>query len=493
MDKTTELREAKVAPLSQEQEQLWFMHQLRPGAPLDSECVTVTLRGELDGEALRESLAAFIRRHEIWRTSFPSRDGQPVQVVQEQGQWTWSAADLTGLAAAQREQEALRRAEADATQPFDLARGPLVRALLVQLGEQENRLFMTLHRIICDRESLTQVFVPELRELYEARVHGRAEELDEVELQYADYASWQRGRQEEEELRAHLRFWKEYLAGAPTVLELPGDHRRPGQQTYRGGMQAFALSDELSAGLRELSRQEQVTLPVTLTAAFAALLYRYTGQEDLLVGLSASRRKQAEAQQMMGCFLSTVVLRADLGGEPSVRELLRRTRAASQATGSHQDVPFDAIVKAVQPERSLSCQPLVQVLLTFEPQPPALPAGWEVTQTDVGTQTSKFDLCLELDERAEGLTGRFIYNSDLFEQETISRMTGHLRMVLTGMVAEPRQPAGELDLLAKQETEQLLGDWSTGPEARADGSRSSSPGRRRRDLRQWRLSARESS
>jgi surfactin family lipopeptide synthetase A len=254
-------------------------------------------------------------------------------------------------------------------------------------------------------------------------------------------------------------------------------------------MQAFALSDELSAGLRELSRQEQVTL----AAAFAALLYRYTGQEDLLVGLSASRRKQAEAQQMMGCFLSTVVLRADLGGEPSVGELLRRTQEASQATGSHQDVPFDAIVKAVQPERSPSYQPLVQVLLTFEPQPPALPAGWEVTQTDVGTQTSKFDLCLELDERAEGLTGRFIYNSDLFEQETISRMTGHLRMVLTGMVAEPRQPAGELDLLAKQETEQLLGDWSTGPEARADGSRSSSPGRRRRDLRQWRLSARESS
>jgi hypothetical protein len=169
---TTFLCAAKTATLSDEQEQLWFMHQLRPDAPPDSERVTLTVRGELDQEALRKSLAAFIGRHEIWRTIFPSQDGVPGQVVQAQGQWAWTAADLTGLAAAQREQEALRRAEADATQLFDLARGPLVRALLVRLGEQEHRLFMTVHPIICDRESLTHVFAPELRELYEARMHA---------------------------------------------------------------------------------------------------------------------------------------------------------------------------------------------------------------------------------------------------------------------------------------------------------------------------------
>ena len=461
---------AKAAPLSYEQEQLWFMHELMPEVPLDSECMTVTLRGELDGEALQESLAAFIQRHEIWRTSFPCTDGQPVQAVHEQGQWTWSAADLSGLAEPERDQEAHRLAEEDARQPFDLAQGPLVRALLVRFGEQEHRLFMTLHQIICDQKSLAEVFVPELRELYEARVEGRAAKLDEVELQYGGYASWQRERQQEEELLAHLSFWKEYLAGAPTVLELPGDHRRPGQPSYRGGMQAFALSGELSAGLRELSRQEQVKLPVTLTAAIATLLHRYTGQEDLLLGLSVSQRSRAEVQRTMGCFLNTVVLRADLTGEPSVRELLRRTRAASRATASHEHVPFGMIVKAVQPERSMSHQPLVQVLLSFEPQPPTQPAGWEIMHLDVHTQTSKFDLCLEVDEQAERLTGRLFYNSDLFERQTIRRMIGHLRMVLEGMVAQPGHPVGELELLGEQETQQLLGDWGAAAEARADVS-----------------------
>ena len=470
MDTTTELRGARTAPLSDEQKQLWFMQQLRTDAPADSERVTLTVRGGLDQRALRESVAAFIGRHEIWRTIFPSQDGLPVQVVQAHGQWDWAAADLTELAAAQREQEALRLAEEDARKPFDLARGPLVRALLVRLGEQEHRLYMTVHAIIGDRESLTHVFAPELCELYEARTHKRPADLDEPGLQYADYANRQRGRQREGELRAHLLFWQEYLAGAPTVLDLPGDHRRPRQQSYRAGTQAFELSDDLSAGLRELSRQEQVPLQVTLTAAVAALLCRYTGQEDLLVGLSTSRRSLAGAQKVMGCFRDTVVLRADLRGEPSVRELLARMRQASQAAASHGEVPFDAIVKAVQPERDLSCQPLAQVLLTFDPQPPRLRAGWEVAQADVRAQTSKFDLCLEVDERTEGLRGRFIYNRDLFEQETINRMTGHLRMLLTGMVAEPRQRADELDLLADQETEQLLADWSTGPQARAEGS-----------------------
>ena len=470
MGDTTRLLAAKAAPLSYEQQELWLMHELMPDVPLDSECVMVTLRGELDGEALQESLAAFIQRHEIWRTSFPCRDGQPVQAVHEQGQWTWSTADLSGLAEPERDQEAQRLAEEDARQPFDLAQGPLVRALLVRLGEQEHRLLMTLHQIICDQKSLRQVFVPELQELYEARVEGRAAKLDEVGLQYGGYASWQRERQQEEELLAHLRFWKEYLAGAPTVLELPGDHRRPGQPSYRGGMQAFALSGELSAGLRELSRQEQVKLPVTLTAAFATLLHRYTGQEDLLLGLSVSQRSRAEVQRTMGCFLNTVVLRADLTGEPSVRELLRRTRAASRATASHQDVPFGMIVKAVQPERSMNHQPLVQVLLNFEPEPPTQPAGWEIMHLDVPPQTSQFDLCLEVDERAERLRGRLFYNSDLFERQTIRRMIGHLRMALEGMVAQPGQPVGELELLGEEETQQLLGDWSAAAEARADVS-----------------------
>ena len=460
----------KEAPLSYEQEPLWFLHQLVPDMPVDNECAMVIFRGELDAQALRESLGAFIQRHEIWRTIFPSLDGQPMQVVQAQGEWAWSVADLTDLPEAEREGEALRRAGEEVKQPFDLARGPLVRALLVRLGTGEHRLFMTLHHIIVDRASLTQVFLPELRDLYEARVHGRADELDEVNLQYADYAMDQRGkRQEEEDPAAHLKFWKEYLADAPTVLELPGDHQRAGQQSYRGGMQAFALSEELSTGLRELSRQEQVTLRVTLTAAFATLLYRYTGQEDLLIGLATCGRKRAELHRTVGCFVNTVVLRADLAQQPSARELLRRTRAASEVTYRHEDVPFDAIVKEVQPERSLSYQPLVQVLLLFEPQPAARPTAWQLIPVDIPTQTSKFDLCLAVDERAEGLTGRFIYNSDLFGPETIGRMIGHWRKVLQGMVAAPSQPVAEVELLGEQETAQLR-RWSAGDDVPAGPS-----------------------
>jgi amino acid adenylation domain-containing protein len=463
----TDFRTEKTAPLSHEQEQLWFLHQLMPDAPLDNECRAVTLRGPLDTGALRDSLAAFIRRHEIWRTSFPIRDGQPSQLVQAAGQWTWSVADLRELPHGDREQEALRRAEKEAKEPFDLARGPLVRALLVRLDDEEHQLFMTLHNIISDRESLTHVFLPELWELYQARVQGRPDALDDEAPQYADYAAWQRNMREGGEFREHLKFWQEYLAGAPTVLELPGDHRRPEQRSYRGGTQAFALGAELSRGLRELSRQEQVTLRMTLTTAFEMLLYRYTGQEDLLVGVTVSGRRQAQLQRALGCFVNTVVLRADLAGEPSTRELLRRTRAAVQATREHEHVPFDAVVKEMLPERSPNHQPLVQVLLVFEPQPPSLPAAWQLTPVDISTQTSKFGLCLEVNEHAEELTGRFIYDSDLLEQETVRRMVGHWRMVLEGMVSAPSRPVGELDLLGEAETAQLLGQWNAGRELKS--------------------------
>ena len=223
------------APLSYEQEPLWFLRQMVPDMPVDIECAMVILRGELDVRTLRDSLRAFVQRHEIWRTIFPSPDGQPVQVVQPRGNWTWSMADLSGLGEAEREKEALRRAEEEVGQPFDLSRGPLVRALLVRLGDEEHRLFITLHQIIFDRASLTQIFLPELHELYEAAVQGREARLDEVKVQYADYATSQRGeRDEDEELRTHLRFWKKYLAGVPTVLELPSDHQRPAQAELPG-------------------------------------------------------------------------------------------------------------------------------------------------------------------------------------------------------------------------------------------------------------------
>jgi amino acid adenylation domain-containing protein len=271
---------------------------------------------------------------------------------------------------------------------------------------------------------------------------------------------------------AEVTFWREYLAGASTVLELPSDHRRPGQPSYRGTSQEFVLRPELITGLRELSRQEQVAPRTTITAAFATLLYRYTGQEDLLVGLTVPRSEGASRQLTVGPSANTVVLRVDLAGQPSVRQLLNRTQAASEAIRSHGAIPFDAVVEEMLPELSPSHHPLVQVLLTFRSNVPGRSVGGALAPTDSHRQTCEVDLCLELDcldldERPGGATGLLTYNSDLFESETITRMIEHLRMVLAGMVAKPGRPVGELPLLAPLETKQLLGEWSAGGEVMA--------------------------
>jgi amino acid adenylation domain-containing protein len=451
------------APLSREQQQLWLLQQLAPEAPPSAECVAVTLRGELDIGALRESMAAFTGRHEIWRTTFPRFDGEPVQMVQAEGRLAWSVVDLTGLAEAERQQEALRRAAVEARHPFDLADGPLVRALLVRLAEREHRLFTAAHHMVCDRESLTHIFLPELAELYQARVQGRPPRLSHVDLQYRDYAASQRRRPPSEQ-ESQLVFWKQYLAGAPTVLELPADHPRPEQRTYQTATLPFALGQELNAGLRELSQREHVPLHVPLAAAFGTLLHRYTGQEDLLLGMAVSGRKGQRLRHTAGCFVNTVVLRVDMAGQPSVRELMHRIGRSAEAVRQHEDVPFDAILQAATPERSPGHQPLVQVLLALEPQPPSLVGEWQLAPVPVMAQASAFDLCLELAERADGLSGRFTYNSDLFSEETIRRMIGHWRMLLTGMFSQPRRPLAHLDLLAAPERDRLLRNGSAVPE-----------------------------
>jgi hypothetical protein len=316
-----------------------------------------------------------------------------------------------------------------------------VRALLVRLKTDQHLLFLTLHRIISDWVSLTEVFLPELRALYEARAQRRAAGLPEVAWQYGDYAYCQRSRSGEEQAE-HLRFWKEYLDGAPTVLDLPADHRRPERPEPRGGVQPFALGAELTAGLQALSGQHRVTLTATLTAAFATLLYRYTGQEDLLIGTITERQPGRSARPMVGSFRNTVVHRAGLAGEPTVRELLRRTQSVSQDILPHQDLPFDAVIRELRPERTPGRPPLVQVALAVGlagPVAPAAatgPAAWAVTRVSLDAPAPKFDLSVEVDEGADGLAGRFVYHRGLFEPETIRRMAGHWRMVLEGMVTQ---------------------------------------------------------
>ena len=448
------------APLSFGQQQMWLLDQLTPDSPVYSECVTVHLPGPLDVAALEQSFNEIIRRHEAWRTSFPLVDGQPIQLIHSPSTLALPVVDLRYLPEAEREAEALRLATEDARIPFDLARGPLLRATLVQLGDAEHRLFLTLHQSIFDGVSLYQVFLPELRTLYEAFSCGKPSPLPDLLIQYADFAVWQRQWLQEGVLADQLAYWKHRLMGAPAVMELPTDRPRPPVQSYRGAMRPFVLTKRLTDAIKALSRQEGATLFIVLLAAFNTLLYRYTGQDDLLIAMSTAGRKLLETQGLMGYFLNTPVLRTDLSGNPTFRELLVRVREVISSAFAHEDVPFEYLVKELRPERNLSHNALYQVMLILEPPLPVLPSGWTLTQMDVETETAKLDLTLELDDRPEGLNGRFEYSTDLFDAGTIDRMVGHWQVLLEGIVADPGRRLSELPLLTKAELHQLLVEWN---------------------------------
>ncbi len=448
------------APLSFEQEQLWFLAQLIPDSAVYNESFTIGFKGSLDVTAFEQSLNEFINRHQIWRTSFPAVDGQPVQVIHPASNLKLSLVDLRNLPEAERESEALRLAAEDIMRPFDLAHGPLLRTMLVRLGDEDYRLFIALHHIIFDAVSIYQVFLPELHALYESFSSGKPSSLSPLPIQYTDFASWERESLQKDIFEQHLAYWTQQLADAPQILDLPTDRPRPPIQSYRGSMQTFALPSHLTEALKTLSRRECVTLYMTLAAAFQALLHRYTGQDDLLIGTITSSRKRPEVQRLAGYFLNTVVLRTDMSGNPTFRELLKRVCNVIISAHRHEDIPFGYIVKELRPERKRSYHPFIQVILSCQPQLPTPPSGWTVSQIDVQRHISKFDLCLELDERAEGLIGRFIYNTELFDADHINRLAGHLEVLLTAIVADPDQHLADLPLLTEAERQQLLVDWN---------------------------------
>jgi amino acid adenylation domain-containing protein len=447
-------------PLSFGQEQVWFLTQLAPDSPVYNECVTIHLPGPLDVAAFEVSFNEIIRRHEAWRTSFPIVDGQPIQIIHPPSTLTLPVVDLRYLPETEREAEALRLATEDARILFDLAHGPLLRATLMRLGDAEHRLFLTLHQMIFDGVSLYWVFLPELRALYEMFSSGKPSHLPDLPIQYADFAVWQRRGLQGDMLADQLAYWKQQLAGAPAALELPTDRPRPLVPTYRGAMRPFALSRRLTEALKALGRQEGVTLFMALLAAFNTLLYRYTGQDDLLIGTPTAGRKRSEIQGLMGYFLNILLLRTDLSGNPTFRELLVRVREVTNSAFAHEDMPFEYLVKELRPERNLGQNPLFQVMLTLEPSLPVLPSGWTLTQMDVETGTTELDLTLELDDRPEGLIGRFEYSTDLFDAATIDRMVGHWQTLLEAIVANPEGHLSELPLLTEAERHQLLVEWN---------------------------------
>ncbi|MBD2772939.1 non-ribosomal peptide synthetase [Iningainema tapete] len=443
-------------PLSFGQEQMWLVDQLVSNIPVYNEPSTIRLPENVNVAALEKALNEIVQRHEILRTTYYTIDGQPMQVIAPSLTIPLPVVDLRSLATSEREVEALRLATLEARQRFDLTTGPLLRTTLMQLDETDYRLFLTSHHIIDDGVSSFSIFLPELQTLYQAFCAGKPSPLKEVPIQYADFAVWQRQCLQSEVLEPQIAYWKQQLADLP-VLELPTS--RPQRQSYAGSRQCLALSRNLSDELLALSRREGVTLFMTLLAAFKTLLYRYTGSDDIPVGTVIGSRNRPELEGTLGFFLNTLVLRTDLSGNISFQQLLERVREVTLEADAHRDLPFEQLVQILQPERSLSRNPLFQVSFVLEPQMPALDSGWHMSQLDVDTGTAKFDLTMELDERPEGIIGRIEYSTDLFEDSTISRMIEHFQTLLEGIVANPQTLISELPLLTEVER-QLLVEWN---------------------------------
>jgi amino acid adenylation domain-containing protein/non-ribosomal peptide synthase protein (TIGR01720 family) len=445
-------------PLSFSQQQLWFLHQLAPEEPIYNEPCTIRLKGAINVDALEKALNEIIKRHESLRTRFITVDGQPVQVIDPPDTFNLAVVDLREFPQEQREAEALRLT-IDAKQPFDLTTGPLLRATLMQLADFDYRLFLTFHHIIIDGVSVYSVFLKELVALYEAYSKGKPSPLAPLPIQYADFTVWQRQWLTEEILESQLDYWKQQLADLP-ILQLPLDHPRPAVGTFRGARQCLVISKDLTEALKTLSQQEGVTLYMTLLAAFKTLLYRYTGQDDIVVGTFSANRNRPELEGLIGYFLNTLVLRTDMSGTPSFRELLKRVRQVTLGAYAHEDLPFEKLVQTLQPERNLSQNPLFQVAFAPQPPMPSLNSDWTVSELDIQTDTAKFDLTFYVEERPEGIVGRFEYNTDLFEAATISRMIEHFKTMLAGIVANPQARVSELPLLSETERYKLLVEWN---------------------------------
>ena len=455
-------READVMPLSFAQQRLWFIDQLEPGNPVYNTPRGVRLRGTLDIAALERALTEVVRRHEALRTTFRDLHGEPVQVIGPAKPFTVIFEDLSGLPEATRAEEARRLTLEEALRPFDLSTGPLVRARLLRLSTDEHVLLLSLHHIVSDGWSMG-VLVREVAALYEAYAVGAESPLEELSLQYGDYAVWQREWLQGEVLDQQLAYWRKQLAGAPPVLELPADRPRPQVQTFRGAALPFKLSRELAEKLRALSRCEGVTLYMTLLAGLQTLLARYTGEEDISIGTPIANRRRGEIENLIGFFVNTLVLRTDVSGNPTFRELLQRVRETALGAYGHQDVPFEMLVEVLQPERSMSYTPLFQVLFALQnaPQEKLELPGLTIDLLDIDSGTAKFDLMLSLEESEEGLEGVCEYSTDLFDEATIRRLLGHFETLLEGIVNNPDQHLLQLPLLPQTERRQLLDEWNS--------------------------------
>ncbi len=454
-------------PLSYSQERLWFLDQFEPGGTFYNMPGVVRLVGELDVEVLERSINEIIRRHEVLRTTFNAVDGKAEQVIASSLHVEIKGVDLRDLTDGRRESEIRRYLEEDIQQPFDLLLGPLVRATLLFLRESsppeeaEHILLFTLHHIVSDGWS-TAILIREFIALYEAYRAGRASPLPELTVQYADYAIWQRKWLQGERLEQQVNYWKQHLAGAPAILELPTDYPRPVVQSYRGATLYTTIPLSVTEQLKQLGRQQDATLFMVLLAAFNILLSRYSGQDDLCVGTPIANRNRLEIEGLIGFFINTLVLRTDLSGNPTFIALLKRVKEVCLGAQAHQDLPFEKLVEELSPVRDMSHNPLFQVMLALQntPETTLEIEGLKIIPEVMEVGTSKFDLDLEITESGRGLEIQYSYNTDLFDRPTIERFAEHFGLLLESITIDPNQLISELPLLTTVERNQLLIEWS---------------------------------
>jgi amino acid adenylation domain-containing protein len=453
------------APLSLAQQRLWVLHQLTPGLIAYHVPAALRLRGPLDTPALERALTAVVARHEALRTHFPVAAGGPVQEVAPpapvMSQVILPEIDLTALPETVREAAILRLAGEEARRPFDLEQGPLLRLRLLRCGTDEHILLLTVHHLVSDGWSAA-IFLRELSVLSAAFVTGTPAGLPALPVQYADYAVWQREWLRGEALEAQLGFWKRRLAGAPRVLDLPLDFPRPPVESQAGGSMALRLPGPLIERLRHLGREVGATLYMTLLAAFQALLARAAGEEAVSVGTPVAGRHHVELEGLIGFFVNTLVIHTRLAGAPSVRGLIGRVREALLGAFSHQDLPFEKLVEALNPERDPRWSPLFQVVFALQnvPREELRLPGIEASRLEVDTGTVQFDLVATLTESSDGAAGSLRYRAALFTATTVRRLAGHFEALLEGMAAHPDRSLAELPLLSEAEREQVLGEWS---------------------------------
>ena len=458
----TRVERSQPIPLSFAQQRLWFLAQMEGASEAYLIPFGVRLKGELNQAALHKALDRIGERHEALRTTFKFVNEEPLQRIDAQQEHGFLLVEHDLREHDEAQQELARVMEEEARAPFDLETGPLIRGRLIRLAQDEHALLITMHHIVSDGWSMG-VLLKELSTLYSAFVQGQSDPLPQLQVQYADYAMWQRKWMEGEVLKQQADYWKATLAGVPELLEIPADHPRPAQQDYAGDRLRVLLGEELTAGLKELSKRQGTTLYMTLLAGWAALLARLSGQQDVVIGTPAANRGRVEIEGLIGFFVNTLAVRVEVEGSPTVAELLGRVKAQTLAAQQHQDIPFEQVVEFTKPVRSLSHSPLFQVMFAWQNVPEGrleLPGTKLLPLGGPQRVMAKFDVTLSLQEAGNRIVGGIEYATSLFERSTIERYVGYFRRLLEGMVKGDSEIVDRLPILPEEERRKLLYDWN---------------------------------